>query len=133
MFTLEQIAETHARVVKTGADFPKYVKAMNRLGVAHYDFMVADGRAIYHGKNGEQLMSPPKYAEQSVVAAASAEQLRHIISIHQQGQTDFPTFCKQAAEAGVEKWTTDTENMEVIYYDKAGNKLLSEPIPDGEY
>lgn len=133
MFTLEQIAQTHKEVVKTGADFPKYVRAVNALGVAHYDFMVADGRAVYHGKNGEELSSQPKYAELPVADMANADQLRRIIAIHQQGQTDFLTFCKQSAEIGVEKWTTDTINMVVIYYDKAGNQLLAEPIPQGEY
>lgn len=128
MFTLEQIAATHAKV-KSGADFPQYVKDMNTLGVSAYDFMVADGQAVYRGKNGEQIASPSKYAPQTVADFAAADQLKHILSIHQQGQTDFMTFCKQVAEIGVEKWTTDTERLQVTYYDKVGNKMLVEPIP----
>jgi hypothetical protein len=36
-------------------------------------------------------------------------------------------------EIGEEKWTTETINKVVIYFDKAGNQLLAEPIPQGEY
>ena len=60
---------------------------------------------------------------------SSAEKLKHAISIHQQGQTDYPTFCKQASHAGVEKWTTHMIDMTVTYLDKKENKLTVEPIP----
>lgn len=45
------------------------------------------------------------------------------------GQTDYLTFCKQAAEAGVEKWTTHMLELTVTYLDIHGNKLTVEPIP----
>ena len=47
----------------------------------------------------------------------------------QQGKTDYLTVCRQAAEAGVEKWIVDLEKMTCTYYDKAGNSLLVEIIP----
>jgi len=28
-------------------------------------------------------------------------------TIHQQGQTDYPTFCEQAADTDVDTWTTN--------------------------
>ena len=48
MFTIEQIKEAHAKV-KSGADFPKYVKEMKTLGVVSYDHYVADGHTNYYG------------------------------------------------------------------------------------
>ncbi|MGV8814606.1 MAG: DUF1398 family protein [Gelidibacter sp.] len=45
------------------------------------------------------------------------------------GQTDYPTFCQQAADASVEKWISDLMAMTVSYLDKKGNILLVEPIP----
>jgi len=60
---------------------------------------------------------------------SSADKLKHAITIHQQGQTDYPTFCQQAIEAGVEKWTTHMIEMTVTYLDKKGNKLIVEAIP----
>ncbi|MBO0322236.1 DUF1398 family protein [Muricauda sp. CAU 1633] len=50
--------------------------------------------------------------------------------VHQHGQTDYPTFCKQAAEAGVEKWTTHMVEKTITYWDKKGQKLIVEPIPE---
>ncbi len=60
---------------------------------------------------------------------SSSNNLKHAISIHQQGQTDYPTFCKQAVDAGVEKWTTNLVEMTVTYLDKEEHKLAVEPIP----
>lgn len=61
---------------------------------------------------------------------SSSEDLKHAILIHQQGQTDYPTFCIKAANAGVEKWRTVMIEMTVTYLDKKGNTLTVEPIPE---
>ncbi len=54
---------------------------------------------------------------------------KQYLKIHQQGQTDYLTFCKHSAETGVEKWTVDLLEMTCTYYDKAGNIMLMEEIP----
>ncbi len=59
--------------------------------------------------------------------------LRHIISIHQQGKTDFSTFCEQVAAAGVKQWVIDTERMLCIYEDIDGKEMVAESIPDVSY
>lgn len=48
------------------------------------------------------------------------DKLKHAISIHQQGQTDYPTFCQQASDAGVEKWTNHMIEMTGTYFNKKG-------------
>lgn len=58
----------------------------------------------------------------------SAENLKNALSIHQPGKTDYPTFCKQSAEAGVEKWVVDILKMRCTYYDKESNEMLVETI-----
>ncbi len=129
MFTLEQIAAAHAQV-KSGADFPRYVQALKGLGLAYYDFYVADGHSEYVATTGERLDAAAKYAPLAVAAIGDAAALRHTIAIHQQGQTDFPTFCQQAADAGVQYWRTDVVNLLCVYVDGAGTAILTEPIPD---
>lgn len=128
MFTIEQIHEAFVRV-KSGADFPQFVQDLKSLGVTHYDNFVADGNTKYYGKDNFVLQGEVKYPLINVNDESSADKLKYAISIHQQGQTDYPTFCNQAAEAGVEKWTTHTIEMTVTYFDKQGNKLTVEPIP----
>jgi len=131
-FTAEQIKTAHAKV-KTGADFPKYTQELKSLGVLKYDYIVKDGSSIYRGANDYNLPLEPKYEALKIADESSAEKLRETIKIHQQGQTDFPTFCQQAADAGVERWIVDLEKMATIYFDKAGKELVSEPVPTGEY
>lgn len=128
MFTLEQIKAIHSQV-KTGADFPQYVQNLKAIGLAHYDLFVADGHAEYVATTGERLTSLASYAPLPVAALGQASELAHALLIHQQGQTDYPTFCRQAAEAGVEKWTVDALALTCSYYDRQGQVLATEIIP----
>ncbi|SFO58822.1 Uncharacterized conserved protein YbcV, DUF1398 family [Chitinophaga sp. YR627] len=132
MFTLQQLKAAHAKV-KTGADFPSYVQEIKGLGLRRYEYLVQDGTTVYYGDNAHQVKSLPIYADKEINTTSSAAALRHTIVIHQQGQTDFLTFCQQAAEAGVEKWVIDTERMVCTYLDKNGVVLVEEPIPQGDY
>ena len=128
MFTLEQIHIASAKV-KSGADFPQLIQDLKAIGVSHYDTFVADGRTKYYGSESFELDSDSKYPKMQINTISSAEQLKHAISIHQHGQTDYLTFCQQASDAGVEKWTSDLMAMTVTYLDKKGSILTVEPIP----
>lgn len=128
MFTIDQIQEAFGKV-KSGADFPQFVQDLKAIGVTHYDNYVADGRSVYYGTDNFSIKGEPKYLAMTINTESSADKLKHSISIHQQGQTDYPTFCNQAANAGVEKWTTHMIEMTVTYLDKQGNKLTVESIP----
>jgi uncharacterized protein YbcV (DUF1398 family) len=127
-FTMEQIYAAFGRV-KSGADFPQFVQDLKTIGVTYYDTYVADGRTSYYGSGTFKLDSAAKYTALPIATIASSEQLRHAITIHQQGQTDYPTFCLQAAEAGVIKWRTHMQEMTVTYFDHQDTPLLVEPIP----
>lgn len=128
MFTIEQIEAAHANV-KSGVDFPAYVQVLVRLGVESYDNYVIDGHAVYFGKNGFSIYSESKYSALRIASAGNPKQLARTLKIHQQGLTDYPTFCRQAAEAGVEKWTVDMQKMTCAYYDSLGQLLVVEDIP----
>ncbi len=64
-----------------------------------------------------------------ISAQADTKALQHALTIHQAGQTDCQTFCRQSAAAGVEKWVVDMENMACTYYGIAGNEMVVETIP----
>lgn len=128
MFTINQIKEAHAKV-QSGADFPKYVQELIELGVIRYDNYVNDGHCIYFGKNDFNITSEAEYASITIAEISDTEKFKHCLKIHQQGQTNYPTFCSDAAETGVEKWTVDMLEMTCTYYDKAGNKMVVENIP----
>ncbi len=128
MFTIEQIKAAHSKV-KTGADFPSYVQEMKSLGILFYEHFVSDGRIQYQGLNNFTLSANAKWTLVEVAKTGNNESLKNSLLIHQQGQTDYLTFCKQAAEAGVEKWIVDMRNMTCTYYDRLSNKMLVEEIP----
>ena len=132
MFTLQQMKAAHAKV-KNGADFPAYVREIKNLGLIHYDFLVKNGATEYHGKNGFKITSEGIYADKIISIENSPAAVRQIILEHQQGKSDFLTFCELVANAGVEKWVVDTDKMTCTYYDLSGNIMVAEPIPDKGY
>ncbi|MFA6246007.1 MAG: DUF1398 family protein [Mucilaginibacter sp.] len=132
MFTIQQIKAAHAKV-KTGADFPVYVQEIKQLGLLRYEYLVKNGQTVYHGANNIQVNSEAIYVEKTISEISSPATVKQIIIDHQQGKTDFLTFCTQAANAGVEKWVVDTQTMLCSYYDLDGNPMVAEPIPDNGY
>lgn len=128
MFTLDQIKNAHAKV-KSGADFPNYIQELKTLGVTSYTTFVEDGHAEYASADGGKLQSKAKYPRLKVAADADAEQFVHYLKIHQQGETDYMTFCNHAAQTGIECWKVDLEAMTCTYYDDAVVKILTEKIP----
>jgi uncharacterized protein YbcV (DUF1398 family) len=128
MFTIDQIKQAHSKV-KSGADFPTYVQELKKLGVISYDNYLADGHTDYSGADNFRVTGTAKYPAMEISDSRSKEKLTHTLEIHQQGGTDYPTFCRQAAEAGVEKWTVHITNLTCTYYDKEVEAMLVEAIP----
>ena len=128
MFKLEEISAAHSKV-KSGADFPNYIQDLIKLGIKKYDTYVIDGHTLFFGDNNYQIKSNAKYSKLSVANISDKERFKHYLKSHQRGQTDYPTFCNNSAETGVEKWTVDMTQMTCIYYDKSNNLMLEERIP----
>jgi uncharacterized protein YbcV (DUF1398 family) len=128
MFTIEQIKAAHSKV-KSGSDFPRYIQDLIKLGVMGYETFVADGHSIYFGQDGYNIRSGGKYTTLMVVDAGDKDGFIRELKAHQQGKTDYPAFCRAAAESGVEKWVVDTGKMTCTYLDKAGVSMLIEQIP----
>ncbi|MBP6182698.1 DUF1398 family protein [Flavobacterium sp.] len=128
MFTVEQIKTAHSKV-KSGADFPSYIKEIKTLGITHYEAYVTDGRIDYHGANHNTTKVPAKYEPLVIAGTSKGKEFKAELIAHQQGKTDFLTFIKMCATFGIEKWEICMDKMTCTYYDKAGNKILVEEIP----
>jgi uncharacterized protein YbcV (DUF1398 family) len=126
MFTIEQVKAAHSKV-KTGADFPKYIAELGALGVRRYVNYVADGHTDYEGTNTAE--GPAKYATKIIASVGDIPMLRRVIKVHQDGGSDYPTVCQQAADAGVNTWIVDIGAMTCTYYDTQGQEMLVEKIP----
>ncbi|MEQ8809308.1 MAG: DUF1398 family protein [Imperialibacter sp.] len=127
MFTVEQIKAAHSKV-KSGADFPSYIQEIKALGVTHYEAYVTDGHIDYHG-DSHTANIPAKYDATAIADTANIEAFKTELVAHQQGKTDYNTFIKMCATYGIEKWAIRMDQMTCTYYDKAGNEILMEQIP----
>jgi len=128
MFTLEQIKQAHSKV-KSGADFPAYIKEIKALGVTFYETFVTDGHTDFFGNNNYKASTTAKYDAMTIAEISNAEQFKADLKAHQQGKTDYLTFCNDCAKSGIEKWAVSMKNMTCIYYDKTGKEILAEQIP----
>jgi uncharacterized protein YbcV (DUF1398 family) len=128
MFTAEEIKTAHGKV-KSGADFPFYIKEIKSLGVTHYEAYVTDGHTDYHGANDYTAKVPEKYEPLTIADTPKVEEFKAELIAHQQGKTDYLTFIKMCAGTGIEKWAIRMDKMTCTYYDKAGNDILVEQIP----
>jgi uncharacterized protein YbcV (DUF1398 family) len=128
MFTVEQIELAHSKI-KSGAEFPKYIKEIKEIGVTAFETWVIDSHSKYFGKNNFQTKSNPKYEKLTIANYSDKGKFYQYLKIHQKGETDYFTFCKHCAETGIEKWIVNLNEMTCTYYDKAENEILVEIVP----
>ncbi len=128
MFTIAQIKAAHSKV-KSGADFPAYIREIEMLGVTAYETWVTDSHTNYIGTIDYTISSLPVYESLDIAENGNKTLFEHYLKIHQQGETDYSTFCRHCAETGIEKWIVSLEKMTCTYYGKAGNEILKEQIP----
>ena len=65
MFTIEQIKTAHSKV-KSGSDFPVYIKEIKKLGLIYYDTFVSDGHTDFFGVSDFKISSTAKYSTLSI-------------------------------------------------------------------
>lgn len=127
-FTIDEIKAEHQKV-KSGADFPKYIQEIKNLGVSHYKALVADGNTKYFDAENNYAETGRKYDDLTVSENLNVDQFKTRLKLHQQGGTDYMTFCKDCAENGVEGWKMDLNEMTCTYFDKNENDILVEKVP----
>src|SRR5690606_16272469 len=116
MFTLEDISHAHAQV-KSGADFPKFAHNLLNLGVHKFNFYVEDGHSVYFGSENFSVYSESTYSQLNISEEIDELSFQNKLLTHQQGETDFPTFCRDCAETGIAYWTVDLLDKTCTYFD----------------
>ncbi|CAA7194420.1 DUF1398 domain-containing protein [Chryseobacterium potabilaquae] len=127
-FTIDEIKAEHQKV-KSGADFPQYIQTIKNLGVSYYNAYVKDGNTEYFDNEDHSVSTGAKYEPLRVSEVTNLNQFRVRLQLHQQGGTDYLTFCKDCANNGIEGWKVDLSTMSCTYFDKVGNSVLVEQIP----
>jgi len=129
MFTIAQIKEAHSRV-KSGADFPAYIQELIALGIKGYDTFVNDGHVEYFGADNYRVAATETYDPITIAASANKERFIEFLVMHQDGETDYLTFCNHAGQCGIAKWSVNIIEMTCTYFDKSGAVILIEKIPN---
>jgi uncharacterized protein YbcV (DUF1398 family) len=129
MFSINQIKEAHSKV-KSGADFPTYIQDLIAMGVQGYDIFVNDGHEEYFGADNYRVPAPANYDPIVVAPAANKERFIEFLVMHQDGQTNYSTFCNHAAQCGIAKWSVNIIEMTCIYFDLSDAAILIEKIPN---
>ncbi|RZK09208.1 MAG: DUF1398 domain-containing protein [Flavobacterium sp.] len=129
MFTIKDIQEAH-RKVKSGTDFPAYIQDLKNLGVENYTSFVIDGHTDFFGKSDYKITSSSKYDTLQIALQSVKEQFIIDLKNHQQGNTDYLTFCNDCAKSGIEKWVVDLQKMTCTYYDSSGIIIFIEQVPE---
>ncbi len=127
MFTLGQINEIHDQFGRADS-LPQYLQALKDIGVDKYDTYITDGHSEYFGANGHKVTSPPGHEMLTVTVVSSRENLIEHLDLHSHLKTSYLEMSKGLADSGIEKWTFDTKNMKITYYDKAGNEMVSKAL-----
>lgn len=128
MFSIAQIKEAHSKV-KSGADFPAYIQDLIAIGVQGYDIFVNDGHEEYFGADNYRAAAPANYDPIVVAPSANKERFIEFLVMHQDGQTNYITFCNHAAQSGIAKWSVNIIEMTCTYFDSADAAILIEKIP----
>jgi len=126
MFTIKQIEDAHSRV-KTGADFPNYIKEIKELGVEGFVFWVVDGKEIFYSKNSN-IQSASKYEELPISTNVNSEIFKVELLAHQQGKTNFEEFVQMCANTGITHWKVDLEIFTCTYFDAKNKEILIEKL-----
>ena len=127
MFTIEEIQEIEQHS-QGGKGFPQLAKGLAKLGVVRTDVFVINGMTTYFGEGDETVQGPPIYEDLLIEEESSILALQEALKIHQNGASDYQTFCRELAVAGVEKWVVDLTEMTISYFDMAGKELITEKI-----
>ena len=125
-FTLAQIEQAHQGVTIAGVR--DYLEKLYALGVVSYTSHISDGHSDYLDSKGDSLSSAPVHEIYEISGTANPEHAREAVAAHGLGKTDYLSFSRQLANAGVATWVMDPVGMTCSFHSKAGDRLFIEEV-----
>ncbi|HCY8516661.1 TPA: DUF1398 family protein [Staphylococcus aureus] len=126
-FKLSAIQQAHQQF--TGVDFPKLFKAFKDMGMTYNIVNIQDGTATYVHQSEDDIVTSSVKSNHPVAPSSNQSIVQDVLTRHQQGQTDFETFCDEMAQAGIYKWHIDIQAGTCTYIDLQEQAIISEVIP----
>ncbi|HDJ7819710.1 TPA: DUF1398 family protein [Staphylococcus aureus] len=126
-FTLSAIQQAHQQF--TGVDFPKLFKSFKDMGMTYNIVNIQDGTATYVHQSEDDIVTSSVKSNHPVAPRSNQSIVQEVLTRHQEGQTDFETFCDEMAQAGIYKWHIDIQVSTCTYIDLKEQAIISELIP----
>ncbi|HEA6672345.1 TPA: DUF1398 family protein [Staphylococcus aureus] len=126
-FKLSAIQQAHQQF--TGVDFPKLFKAFKDMGMTYNIVNIQDDTATYVHQSEDDIVTSSVKSNHPVAPSSNQSIVQDVLTRHQQGQTDFETFCDEMAQAGIYKWHIDIQAGTCTYIDLQEQAIISELIP----
>ncbi|HCY6356353.1 TPA: DUF1398 family protein [Staphylococcus aureus] len=126
-FKLSAIQQAHQQF--TGVDFPKLFKAFKDMGMTYNIVNIQDGTATYVHQSEDDIVTSSVKSNHPVAPSSNQSIVQDVLTRHQQGQTDFETFCDEMAQAGIYKWHIHIQAGTCTYIDLQEQAIISELIP----
>ncbi|HEI1464403.1 TPA: DUF1398 family protein [Staphylococcus aureus] len=126
-FKLSAIQQAHQQF--TGVDFPKLFKAFKDMGMTYNIVNIQDGTATYVHQSEDDIVTSSVKSNHPVAPSSNQSIVQDVLTRHQQGQTDFETFCDEMAQAAIYKWHIDIQAGTCTYIDLQEQAIISELIP----
>ncbi|PHK49964.1 DUF1398 domain-containing protein [Staphylococcus edaphicus] len=127
MLSLTKIQQAHQRY--TGADFPKLFKAFKDMGIIMNTVNIQQGITVYIHEDGSEISDKGIKVTTPIAQTANLSLVKDILQRHQAGETSFPIFCNEIAQAGVYKWDIDIHAGTCTYMDMNNQVVIAENIP----
>lgn len=128
MSTITDI-ETAQSKIASAADFPQFVQDLKNMGIQQFSTIVENSQSIYWLAGGKPIVSEVKYAPLPLTYETDVDAFMTRLKMHQEGKTDYYTFCVDSANSGIEKWVMDLDQMTCTYFDHACRAVLVETVP----
>ena len=125
-FTLEDIDRAHEGATQDSVR--QYLKDLRDLGVVSYTTHVSDGHSDYFDIKGEKLSSAAVHEPYEISDEANRDATRQALEAHSLRETDYFTFSRQLASAGVCTWIMDPVKMTCTFCSKLGEQLLVDSV-----
>jgi len=115
MITLKEEQLEDAR--SKAKNYPDLVQKLKAIEIKGYVFEVASQIIIYRYTDETFLIqNHSENRNLKINSEFNGEKVKEAITNNQKGLTDFPTFLKEIAEAGIKVYDADFEEMVVSYY-----------------
>ena len=109
--------------------YPVLVKNLKNFDIESYEVTVSTHDRTFRTNNGEEQTIKGTLPQLVCAQKFNLDAVRVAVKRTQQKQTDYPTFLKEIAEAGIHTYIADLKEMRIIYKGKTAGEEYAENIP----